>query len=154
MMWNVLKNTNFLTVESPEGYADEVKMEFRLYQSEYLQISDDIIDDIELYWDAVSTIKCKAGEFKFKKLAVLVKACLCISHGNASPERGFSHNKFILDDRFSLQEKTIEAIRMVKDVILLYGGVTKFPLTRELLNCARSARAVYINIIWMIKRKP
>lgn len=142
-MANVLKNTNFLTTESPENYADQIKMEYRLYQSEHLEISEDIVDDIELYWDAVGAIKCETGLFKFKKLSVLVKACLCISHGNASPERGFSHNKNILDDRFSLQEKTIEALRLVKDAILLYGGVTKFPVSRELLNSARSARASY-----------
>lgn len=34
--------TNFLNTESPDDYAVELRIEFRLYQSEQLQISKNI----------------------------------------------------------------------------------------------------------------
>lgn len=94
---SMLRNTCFLTNESPEDYADEIKMEFRFYQSEQLGISETVSVDIELYLTAISEIKSPTGEFKFQKLEQLVSVCLCISHGNAGVERDFSHNKKLLE---------------------------------------------------------
>lgn len=139
----ILKNTSFLTNQSPEEYSDLIRMEYRMYQSEKLEFSDDVFDDIEVYWSAVEKVKDQNGTFKFKALAVLVITCLCISHGNATPERGFSINKAVLDHRTSLDEETIIALRIVKEAILLYGGILKIPITRKLLTFARNSHAAY-----------
>lgn len=103
------------------------------------------------HWAAVSEIQSPTGEFKFRKLSQLANACLCISHGNAGPERGFSLNKNVLDDRHSLGEETIEALRLVKEAVLLYGGVTKFPINRMLLTYARNAHSAFLNFLEMQK---
>ena len=58
-----------------------------------------------------------------------------MSHGNNTPERGFSVNKRLLDVHdYSTYEDTIIALRMVKDELLRVGGVLEFPITRELLD--------------------
>lgn len=139
----VLKNTTFLTHKSAEVYSDQIRMEYRMYQSENIQFSEDVLDDIEAYWSAVENTKDVNGLFTFKNLSRLVKTCLCLSHGNATPERGFSINKGVLNNRFALDEDTIIALRIVKQAILLFGGVLKIPITRKLLTYAKNSHAGY-----------
>jgi hypothetical protein len=60
---------------------------------------------------------------------------LSLSHGNSTPERGFSINKMILEIHgYSTYEDTLIALRLVKDELLRVGDETKFPVTRELLS--------------------
>ena len=40
----------------------------------------------------------RVGNPKYVNLMVVVKAALCISHGQADVERGFSFNKHIVDE--------------------------------------------------------
>lgn len=58
------------------------------------------------------------------------------------PERGFSENKNILDDRGSLEEETLIAIRMVKDTIN-HIPVNEFQISRRLLQLCSNARQKY-----------
>lgn len=58
----------------------------------------------------------------YSELSQLMKHCICISHGNAVPEQGFSIIKVMLEDRESLKEGTIEAIRLAKESLLLHGN--------------------------------
>lgn len=88
-----MKNTSFLTNRSSEEYSDQIRLEYRLYQSENIDFHDDVLDDIETYWNTVENVKDANGTFKFKALATLVKTSLRMSSGNAIPERGFSINK-------------------------------------------------------------
>ena len=45
-------------------------------------------------------------------------------------ERGFSVNAaFLSKDRMSLDETTIQALRLVKETIRLHGGPTAVPVT-------------------------
>lgn len=53
-------------------------------------------------------------------MAQLAYACFCISHVNAVPEHDFSINKKVLEDRTSLNEKTIEAVRLCDSVEIPY----------------------------------
>ena len=63
------------------------------------------------------------GSRKYEKQWILVKCVMLISHGNTDPERGLSINKHILKIHgFSTDEKTIEAIYMLKDYIIKCGS--------------------------------
>ena len=68
-------------------------------------------------------------------MAKLAQCVLSLSHGNSTPERGFSLSKRLLDlHGYSTYEETIIALRMVKDELLRVDGGLKFPITRELLE--------------------
>ena len=61
----------------------------------------------------VGTVCDEAGNLKFPQLLALVKCVLFLSHGNSSPERGFSINKnFIEAHSTNLKEDTIVALRL------------------------------------------
>lgn len=95
------------------------------------------------YWCFIGEIKDQQEEQKFRDLTMLAKAYLSLSHGNAAPERGFSLNKSVLQDREQMHEDTIIAIRMVKDAVLMYGKPENFPITRRLLDLCASSRKKY-----------
>lgn len=95
------------------------------------------------FWKKISEIESLQNELRFNDLSKLVFACLSLSHANADPERGFSHNKAILEHRESLEENTIVAIRMVKDAILKFENIENFPITRRLLDLCALARKKY-----------
>lgn len=99
------------------------------------------------FWKKISEIEDLRNKQRYQELAKVVFACLSISHANADPERGFSHNKSILEHRETLVEDTISAIRMVKDAILQYGSVEEFPNTRRLLDlCAASRKKYFLHL--------
>lgn len=142
---NVLSNTR-LTPLTPERYADEVMSQFNIYQSDTFEMPNTDPDkplSIEDYWNFIGKLPDSEGKLKYKELLKLVRTCLSISHGNADPERGFSENKAILDGRECLGEETIVAIRLIKQSVALYGGVLKFPITRELINLFEGAKKAY-----------
>ena len=84
------------------------------------------------------------GADKYPQLVALVKCVLSLSHGNSTPERGFSINKILLEIHGSrTYEDTIVALRMVKDAINRVGGSCKFPITRALVENVSNAWAKY-----------
>ena len=91
----------------------------------------------------VSTIKREDGKPNYLEFAKLMLAICTLSHGNSDQERAFSTNKyFLVVHRRSTSEKTIQAVRFVKDFINLDGGeknvkVLKSTLTECLLSCQR-----------------
>ena len=108
---------------------------------------------IDEYWDKVSKICGDDGTAKYPQLASLMKVVLCLSHGNAVPERGFSINKIMLDAHgYTLDNDTIAALRLVKDAIRRSGGVEKFPVTKKLINSSFKAYDKYQQYL-AIKRK-
>lgn len=73
-----------------------------------------------------------------------MKCVLSLSHGNSTPERGFSINKLILETHgYSTYEDTLVALRLVKDEILHNGDETKFPIKRELLSEVKASYSRY-----------
>lgn len=66
---------------------------------------------------------------------------LLLSHGQASVERGFSINKEVENE--NMKEEAIVTNRLICDYVELHGGVTKVPLTKELLTCVGAARSRY-----------
>ena len=77
---------------------------------------------------------------KYPQLFSLVKAVLSLSHGNASPESGFSINKSILDTHGnSLDPDRIQALRIVKDFIIKHGSYLNVDTTKKLLHSVKNS---------------
>lgn len=136
---------------------DNVTREWREYQAEV--ISDDYFvaekgqdangmpfvkyRRIDNYWQRVLQITDSRGEAKYPHLGKVVRVALCLSHGQADVERGFSLNKAILSDRTALSERALCGLRTVKDVIEQYSSIVEIPITRGILSAQRNAYQKY-----------
>ena len=99
---------------------------------------------IDHFWRRIGNLVNEYGAKKYHQLAKLAQCVLSVSHGNSTPERGFSVNKQLLDVHgYSTYEDTIIALCMVKDEILHGGGVLEFPITCELLDSDSVSWAKY-----------
>ncbi|XP_029935300.1 uncharacterized protein LOC115378890 [Myripristis murdjan] len=117
-------------------------------------------DVILQQFEAFLSLECRSEEFlsfspmqkrldvflssflsNYLELFAFCRRLLILSHGLATVERGFSVNKEI--ETYNIQEDTLEAQRLVCDYVTQHGGVTKVPLTRELLDSVASARSRY-----------
>ena len=79
---------------------------------------------------------------KYKNLLLLCHCILTLPHDNAEPERGFSINKAILAVHgFSIKEDTLEALTLVKDFLILNGGVDEVEVTKELRKSCEASHA-------------
>lgn len=100
--------------------------------------------NVDEYWHKVMMLTDSRGQPKYPALAQVVKMVLSLSHGQSDVERGFSINKRILNDRTALSEKSICALRTVKEVIALYNGtIENIPISSELFRAYRSAHRLY-----------
>jgi hypothetical protein len=127
-------------------FADNVSSEWLLYAAdkEIDTFSQVVTSDICRYWQCVSQIVEPTGNKKFTHLTTVAKAGLCLSHGNAPAERGFSVNTALLSkERMGLDEHTIQALRVVKEAIYLHGNSNEVPITRSLLHSLKSAHSEY-----------
>lgn len=116
---NILKNTGLYS-KQPENVADDIKRQYALYETVDIAYNPKI--SLEHYWTTVAAHVGSDGKPCFVELAALAKQCLIVSHGNAIPERGFSENKRLLQDRVQLKENTIVALRMVQNSIRFHCG--------------------------------
>ena len=67
-----------------------------------------------------------------------------LSHRNADSERGFSTNKHMLSVHgASTDQKTIEALCLVKDYINLHVGMNKVKVFKDLIKRCSMARQCY-----------
>ena len=99
---------------------------------------------IDIYWNSINGILNEFGKPKYTQLFALVKAILSLSHGNVVPERVFSINKYLLPIHGnSTDEKTIVALRLVKDFICSEGGFSNIIITREILQSVKSSHSRY-----------
>ena len=135
-------------VSNTDKYCDRVCAEWLLYSTDSaLDSQPDTLNagqDICAYWQHVSTMVDTAGEKKYEHLGSIAKAALTLSHGNAAPERGFSvNNALVTQEKGSLAERSIVALRVVKEAIRLFGSSTNVPMTRELLQSVKHAHAEY-----------
>jgi len=74
----------------------------------------------------------------------VVKAALSVSHGQAGVEWGFSLNKLIIVANWiSLKQRTVVALRTVRDVVNRYEAVDKIPISRQLIHRYRASHAAY-----------
>lgn len=92
------------------------------------------------YWSSIGEIIEEKGMFKYQQLVCLSKAVLSISHGNVVPERGFSINKYLLFIHGNnLSERTLVALRLVKDELCELGDLSKVKITKELLKSVKTS---------------
>ncbi|CAH0555059.1 unnamed protein product [Brassicogethes aeneus] len=136
---------------SPEALADKIKAQWRNYQLEnidksfYTETKNGLekFKRLDEYWDKVRSIKDIVGQYKYTQLALMARIVLTISHGNANAERGFSLNKYILNDKNSLDKSTIIALRMIKDNLKDSQAVKNFPMSVTLLQMVGNAKRKY-----------
>lgn len=102
------------------------------------------------YWNETSKMNNIHGVPKFEDVSRMAKTFMCLTHGNATPERGFSENK---DHRSSMDDDTIVSIRMVKDFLKYYENVSKFPISNRLLTLCRSAHQKYLEFLELQKQE-
>ena len=93
------------------------------------------------------------GNPKYNSLMVVVKAALCISHGQADVERGFSNKHVVNETRVKVKQHTISTIRTVKDVINKYKEVEQIPFSRDLIRRFRGAHAVYTEYLSAVQKE-
>jgi len=110
-------------------FLDSVFTEWRMYQAdadispEWIESADGHVASVDEYWSQVAKQKDGLGTPKYINLMFVVKAALCISHGQADVEKGFSLNKHIVDEtRVNLKQHAISALRTVKDVKQIPGS--------------------------------
>ncbi|XP_023681158.2 uncharacterized protein [Paramormyrops kingsleyae] len=77
----------------------------------------------------------------YNELWSFCKKVLLLSHGQATVERGFSVNKEV--ETWNMKEDTVVAHRLICDYVRVSGGILNVPLSKELLNAAKSARSRY-----------
>lgn len=119
MMSSVLNNTG-IYVKPAAQFSDDIRRQHSQYETvDFAYTPSQSIDN---YWTTVGEYVGADGKPRFAELATLAKNCLCVSHGNAEAERGFSVNKRLLQDRTQLNEKTIVAMRIIKETLVQHGG--------------------------------
>jgi hypothetical protein len=103
-------------------FLDNIRSEWRLYSADsdiggQLSGTANDVVTIDQYWSHVLKLKDAMGQPKYPNLMLIVKPALSLSHGQADVERGFSLKKRIAcDSRVSLNQKTITALRTVREV--------------------------------------
>jgi hypothetical protein len=96
------------------------------------------------FWVSVGDLKNDAGVQKFRQISRLACVCLTVDHGNATPERGFSINGYIMkDERSSLGESTLVALRHVYDFINRFENLTDLNIDKELIDSVRLSHSRY-----------
>lgn len=112
---------------SSKDFIDKVNIEFTLYVTDNKLPS--YCGNIDSYWWNVYD-----GSNTYHNLCNVAFCVMTVAVTNVEAERGFSINKHVLDDRCSLSEDTLIAIRFVKDTIQHFGkNVAEFPITHEML---------------------
>lgn len=82
---------------------------------------------------------------KYPKAWAVVEFALLISHGQVSVERGFSINTEIVVENQEI--RSLMARRLIRDHVLIAGGVTNVIIAREMVLAPRSVRAKYSNYL-------
>lgn len=119
--------------------------EWRLLKSEKDVISFIPGQRIDHFWRNIFQLKNAVGAEKYPIVQEVVKMCLCISHGSADVERGFSLSSRILtDERSSMTERTLNARLSTIDGLRVYGNnPVNVPITRQLILSAVNAHKSY-----------
>ena len=67
-----------------------------------------------------------------------------LCHSNADVERSLSTNKKIVTkSNTSLKPETLRGLRAIKCAINEYGGVTKVPITLDMVSAAERSHSIY-----------
>ena len=142
------------------NFLDSVSTKWRLYEAdadipqEWAESPNGRVASVDEYWSWVATQKDGLGNPKYNNLMVVVKAALCISHGQADVERWFSVNKHVVNEaRVNLKQHTISALRSVKDVVNKHKDVEQIPVSRDLIRRFRGAHAAYAAYLSSVQKE-
>ena len=127
--------------------------EWKIYQAQeipeswYKAPDSEKYVQIDLYWKKVLEMQNTImGSPRFTVLPKLVKAVLCLAHGNAEVERSLSENKTaVRSERTSLSDASINAPRTTKAAVRVIGSgqAHAMQITPSLMQARKSAYAVY-----------
>ncbi|GBN95792.1 hypothetical protein AVEN_197111-1 [Araneus ventricosus] len=132
---------------------DKILDEWRIYVSDEeikeewsveKQPDEDVLQwkNIDAYWGNFLCLNdINIGEKRYY-LSKIVKAALCLSHGQAPVERGFSINKKMMSDRARMAQTTIVGLRLIKDSVKK-ENVSETVITKEMINFYREAHSKY-----------
>ena len=99
---------------------------------------------VDHYWQKVFDQKNVTGSPRYKILAKLVKAGLCLAHGNTEVKRSLSVNKKVVtNERTLLSDASINAPRSTKDAIRVTASSQAHIITPALMQARQSANSVY-----------
>lgn len=126
-----------INIENVSQAVDEWKM--------YLLDDTAQVDlPIEKFWSHIFQLTDAQGNLKYANLANVVQSALALSHGNSDVERSLSLNKkLVTTERNRLGEETIVALRTIKDAVRHHGGPHQVPMTRKLMELAKTSRQSY-----------
>lgn len=119
-----------------------VKDEWRILQSDVIISNPEV--RIDHFWREILCQTNFLGDKKYPSLEKLIKAALCLSHGNSDVERGFSISKRVLaEDKSCMSEKVLNERLIIRDSLKKYKNASEVPITKELLKLAKSAHKSY-----------
>lgn len=70
---NVLKPSGICGSKTVEQWADYIKSQYQIYQSEEINLDE---NNIAIYWDSVGSMKDEQGNYRFMEVAYMIKSCL------------------------------------------------------------------------------
>lgn len=114
---------------------------------EILLDTDTLNQSIENFWNTIFAISCNVIKMpKYPNIKKLVSACLCLSHGSADVERGFSRSGRILTEtNTQMSLKTLNARRNIIELLKRFGNKPYcVPVTHELLKLCKNAHKSYL----------
>lgn len=91
------------------------------------------------------------NKLEYKDLFSIIKMVLCLSHGNADVESGFSVNKYMLVE--NQMESSLIARRQVYDAILNKNGATSVEITKKMKLYCKNAHFRYTQAIEESKKR-
>ncbi|GBN24967.1 hypothetical protein AVEN_245945-1 [Araneus ventricosus] len=133
---------------------DKILDEWRIYVSDEeikeewsveKQPDEDVLQwkNTNAYWGNVLCLNdINIGKKRYYHLSKIVKAALCLSHGQAPVERGFSINKRMMSDRARMAQTTIVGLRLIKDSVKK-ENVSETVITMEMIHFYREAHSKY-----------
>lgn len=130
----------------PEVDVDRVEAEWRGYALDDLTKSVELADgDATKYWTSVLALKLPGGDPKYPSLAVVVKCCLSLAHGNADTERSFSETaKILTQHRNCLGPELLNGLMTVKSHLSVTGQKShNMVMSPTLLKAGKNAHSRY-----------
>ena len=128
--------------------CDDLLWQYNQFVSEVACASKSKYVDYDPYSEArLDTFFCEeiGTVNEYSLLFDVVKICLCLSHRQATVERGFSVNANVSVE--NLQEESIVAQRIVHNRICEAGGMLEVPLSKELLTSVRCSHQKYVTVL-------
>ena len=127
--------------------------EFMAYQSDDAALTEalsnfDVSGRADHFWREVGQMKntaCRSCEIgPYPNICKIAQIVLTIPHGNADVERSLSINRNVLiPERTKLSKQTLIGLRICKDAIKSHGGVSKVPITKQLIQAHRNSHRKY-----------